>query len=434
MKKITSLPILILIFAALVGASSAHAANLSGWGWSSNVGWVSFSCANTSTCGQSNYNVSVDAFGNLTGDAWSSNLGWIQFGGLSSFPGTGGNVTVSTSTGTVTGWIRACAGTADGKCASMTSRTDGWDGWIKLSDSSTYASPNSSGTGGVTYIPSTGKFVGYTWGNNVVGWLAFNPTLSGSSSTTVTTVGCDTCVNDSSSFTVGGGTITAVSPFPVTGANTYITVTGSGAANQTIHLSVTGLPAGFSNAATSPSTCNLTSSVNSCTIQVSVTIPSSGFSTFTVVGTRASDSVQKAGQISVNAQNLSSAISLWTTSPTNKNNNSYIAMPSQNVPLFWSVGTGLGQCSGVVASKPAGASSAGNWASAKPSVLNSPSSVSSNLSSPLMLATKGTYTLALACEQVDDQGNAIQDANGNTTTVTSSPVNVTVTTSTIKEI
>jgi len=114
----------------------------------------------------------------MSGYAWSSNIGWIKFGGLSGFPGLGSDANVNTATGAVTGWARACAGTVNGDCSSMTSRADGWDGWIELSDNGSptprHASPNINGTGGVTYRSSDGAFIGFAWGGPVVGWVQFN--------------------------------------------------------------------------------------------------------------------------------------------------------------------------------------------------------------------------------------------------------------------
>jgi hypothetical protein len=68
-------------------------ATLSGWMWGENVGWVSLSCVNTSSCSATNYGVTNDGCGTLTGLAWSENVGWINFapttGGVSIDPQTG---------------------------------------------------------------------------------------------------------------------------------------------------------------------------------------------------------------------------------------------------------------------------------------------------------------------------------------------------------
>lgn len=137
---------------------------ITGYGWSDTIGWISMNCSNDSSCGVNNYGVTIDASGNLSGYAWSENIGWIKFGGLSSFPsGSGTSAANAQVTGTnLTGWARACAGTAGGDCSSMTSRSDGWDGWIALS--------------GAGYGPtlSGSNFSGYAWGDVNLGWIDFS--------------------------------------------------------------------------------------------------------------------------------------------------------------------------------------------------------------------------------------------------------------------
>lgn len=147
-----------LAFPSPASAGIEH--NLVGYAWSSNIGWVSFNCTNTSTCGDANYGVNQNADGTLTGYAWSPNIGWIRFGGLSGFPNGNGtfavNATVSGSD--LRGWAKAIS--ADG---------NGWDGWISLS--------GTSPSYGVTV--SGPDFLGYAWGGPVVGWLSFD--IAGSS-------------------------------------------------------------------------------------------------------------------------------------------------------------------------------------------------------------------------------------------------------------
>ena len=55
------------------------AGNLSGFAWGENIGWVSFSCNNTSSCGTVGYGVTIDTDGALDGYAWAENIGWINF-------------------------------------------------------------------------------------------------------------------------------------------------------------------------------------------------------------------------------------------------------------------------------------------------------------------------------------------------------------------
>ena len=57
---------------------------LTGYGWNDTIGWISFSCDQTShggpnTCTESNYQVSVDANGDFLGFAWNNAGGWINF-------------------------------------------------------------------------------------------------------------------------------------------------------------------------------------------------------------------------------------------------------------------------------------------------------------------------------------------------------------------
>ncbi len=180
--------IAVLAIAAVVVASvGAHAQtsnrDLSGWAWSSNIGWVSFNSenpgANPSGTGAA-YKVQIEPDGDLVGWAWSSNIGWIKFGDLPGHPPING-VGSRVDGNSVTGWIRACAGTINNDCNSAT-RTDGWDGWINLSEGSSGSiyPTNISGFGGVTYVENSGvgHFKGYAWGGDVVGWLKFDPTAT----------------------------------------------------------------------------------------------------------------------------------------------------------------------------------------------------------------------------------------------------------------
>ena len=91
---------------------------LSGYAWSSNVGWISMNCSNTGSCGSiggngEGYKVVLDELtGNLTGHAWSSNVGWLQFGGYDTadFPVDSStqsiNANIDTDNGSMNGWAR----------------------------------------------------------------------------------------------------------------------------------------------------------------------------------------------------------------------------------------------------------------------------------------------------------------------------------------
>jgi|GEM_PF-2571005 len=154
------------------------------------TGWVSFNSIDCDTNDNGNidasdnapagcpsgitskYGVVVQPDRSLVGYAWSSNLGWIKFGGLTGMPTSPGNDNGNAKIqdgGVVHGWVRACSGTQNGDCSTMTSRTDGWDGWISLRGSNY----------GVNY--NAPVFQGYSWGGEVVGWIKWDQTSGAAS-------------------------------------------------------------------------------------------------------------------------------------------------------------------------------------------------------------------------------------------------------------
>lgn len=177
----------IFLLAMLVVASFAANADttvkdLSGWAWSSDIGWVSFNSTDSGT-GNGGVGTSPVAYGvkfdtttgNLNGYGWSSNVGWVSFNSsaLTQSPACPGSpVSINTTTGNVTGWARVYSG--------ITGYSNGgWDGCIKLSESPLFPTGVSTGDAGVTYVPinaTKGSLQGFSWGSDVVGWLKFNPT------------------------------------------------------------------------------------------------------------------------------------------------------------------------------------------------------------------------------------------------------------------
>src|SRR5665213_627962 len=129
--------------------TTAHASGtaLTGYAWSDNIGWISFS--GTATDGSA-YGVTVGSGGALSGYAWSDNIGWINFGANS----CGAQATMTA--GALSGFAQAA------------SNGGGWDGCISLSG----ASP----AYGITLSGST--FTGYAWGSDVVGWVSFSGTAT----------------------------------------------------------------------------------------------------------------------------------------------------------------------------------------------------------------------------------------------------------------
>lgn len=180
----------ILVFSFFAKFANAGTSELTGWGWSPNIGWISLNCSNTNSCATSNYKVQIatttSTDGIFSGYAWSSNIGWIKFAGDKDHEGP----VIDLDKGSVTGWIRACAGTVNKDCASV-DRTDGWDGWMKLSEPGTiYPTRKIDGSGGLTYDPATGQFVGYAWGG-LLGWITFSPNVPPPSNTK-----CPGCIGD----------------------------------------------------------------------------------------------------------------------------------------------------------------------------------------------------------------------------------------------
>jgi hypothetical protein len=154
---------------------------LSGYAWSSNIGWISLNCSDRGVCGSSDYKVIINpSNGTLTGYAWSSNIGWISFQETSGCP-SGSNCrpkAILNSNGTggayfphIIGWARA---------VSATSITGGaWDGWISLSCYNTSICGSSNfgvkiPNNGTTMTTSGGSLSGYAWGSTVTGWIDFS--------------------------------------------------------------------------------------------------------------------------------------------------------------------------------------------------------------------------------------------------------------------
>jgi hypothetical protein len=139
-----------------------HALDLTGWAWSSNIGWISLNCANEGTCGTVNYKLTKNnTTGKVTGYAWSPYLGWISANSseLTGCPSGTCEFAVS-SNGTVSGWIKALGA------------QNGWDGFISLNGSS------------YGLIEMNGILTGWAWGDAVTGWV-----LTSAEGTCATTAG-----------------------------------------------------------------------------------------------------------------------------------------------------------------------------------------------------------------------------------------------------
>lgn len=131
-----------------------------GYAWSSNIGWISFNCADRGVCAISNYKTAIDlTTGHVLSGvgehyAWSPNIGWIDTNPTSGYPEAPNHgLRFDMGSGVATGWIRAL------------SYGNGWDGWIKITDAEVE-------TGGIVRngVNTAG---GWAWGSNVVGWVQF---------------------------------------------------------------------------------------------------------------------------------------------------------------------------------------------------------------------------------------------------------------------
>ncbi|MBI4136233.1 MAG: hypothetical protein HY481_01645 [Candidatus Vogelbacteria bacterium] len=162
-------PLLLVISFTIVQGQGSQAVTgpLSGWAWSSNIGWISFK--------GSNYGVELDDVGGGVSKtignndyAWSSNIGWISFNSNTGMPPDGGSAGVTLSSGNLTGWARACSVYPTGICSGNTLRLDsergGWDGWIKMN-------PMNDPAYDVRLVGN--KSEGFAWGADVVGWIDF---------------------------------------------------------------------------------------------------------------------------------------------------------------------------------------------------------------------------------------------------------------------
>ena len=170
---------------------------LSGYAWSSNIGWISFSNNGSEGPPYRVYLLEPEAgsafryFGGLDGEpgyAWSPSIGWIKFDehiteNLDSgdiFPSSGKaadiyGVRIDTGYQFVSGWVRACVVFVSG-CSGPLETSDkrgGWDGWIKFSGTtdsgSTYQVKLNEGQNPAAFYHSGDP----AWGGSVLGWVSF---------------------------------------------------------------------------------------------------------------------------------------------------------------------------------------------------------------------------------------------------------------------
>lgn len=130
-------------FRAHTTEGSAAPAELSGYAWSSNIGWISFK--------GSTYGVIINQTnGTLSGYAWSS-VGWISFNSTDLVGCPTSPCQAQYSNNQFTGWAKVLSADGNG--------WDGWDGWIHI-----------TGSGyGLSVVNDT--ITGWMYGGDVVGWI-----------------------------------------------------------------------------------------------------------------------------------------------------------------------------------------------------------------------------------------------------------------------
>lgn len=125
--------------------------NVTGYAWSDNIGWVSFSCANDNSCDTSNYGVNITEEGLLEGYAWSDNIGWVSFNNSDLTGCPSGTCSANLVGGKIVGWAKQVSDS---------------DGWIKLGPI------DISGTDYGLYTDA-GYILGWAWSDSF-GWLSFS--------------------------------------------------------------------------------------------------------------------------------------------------------------------------------------------------------------------------------------------------------------------
>lgn len=124
------------------------------------------------------FGVNIGTDGNMTGYAWSSNIGWIDFDPAGTYPQAPaysarvdvyGDLAGCGERGLICGWARACSVFQSG-CSGLfvpDEERGGWDGWVFLGPAAPY---------GVRLDDQGGTFDlrGYAWASEPIGWINFN--------------------------------------------------------------------------------------------------------------------------------------------------------------------------------------------------------------------------------------------------------------------
>ncbi len=187
MKKIFIALFLALLFAGAGfythSAEGSHGGNVMGWLWGGStdenltncgsginglidcggIGWIKTNHG-TEPFPSYGLNIPLTAPSDVTGYAWSSNVGWIDFQPGGTPPANPSTPGVQRVGNDLVGWARIISI----KEAFNQNNSGGWEGWVKLSGATT-----GGGSYGVTINPATGALAGHAWSNEL-GWIDFS--------------------------------------------------------------------------------------------------------------------------------------------------------------------------------------------------------------------------------------------------------------------
>lgn len=259
-------------------ACSAFSGSLSGYAWSSNIGWIGFEGWEGSDLSGARLNSDCS----FSGFGWNPNIGWIDFNPVASdWPADPGNpadlhgVRVeNVATGALSGWARACSPFAGHCVGALDTNTErgGWDGWISFSGTATDVGNTPYG---VTFDSSTSKFAGHAWGGLVTGWVGF-PSIAANGNPVVVTidqlqVSCEATPNPAP---LSSGSVSVAWEADAAGGQTPYTYSWSGddgltGAIATINHSYDSVGAKFANVQVTDSTVGTAKTGNaSCSVEV----------------------------------------------------------------------------------------------------------------------------------------------------------------------
>ncbi len=179
MKKYTLFVIVFALLLGLGGVALAGTSNISGWAWSPNIGWISFSSANP-TSGGGSYAVTISTttanptIGVFGGHAWSAHGGWISFNqaDINGCPTEAEDTAVDAVT------VVAGATSCTPRMNFQTGKVNGWGRFMTLKDYPTanaggwlhLSGTNHTSSGPGVSFGTDGRLTGYAWSPEY-GWI-----------------------------------------------------------------------------------------------------------------------------------------------------------------------------------------------------------------------------------------------------------------------